>query len=241
LSNDNLKIAVLADVADRIEDAVVRTKLGRLAKQIESSHSCLSDLRYATQILEFLERAWLAKGLEEHHKLLIHHSLTSNAVILYARSTSGGGRGDGRGSVDITAKLDTAGRENHAHIIEFRNKIIAHVHVGHELQGYAWNASHAIVVGDPNGWRIGAFSSPVNFREPIVKALGINVPIALEIVLARYDRYLDVAVEILKELKDFDPVTKSMQDARNLLHNEEMVQSVIGTKTGATFGYGFEN
>ena len=235
-------VAILEDIADRLSDKARSWRLRGLSKQVVNSHSCLADLRYAKQILDLLDRNWAAQGIEEYQALLIQHSLTCNAVILYCRATVGGGGGGGRGSIDITPKLSSEAKETHKQIVEFRNKIIAHVHVGHDLHGYAWNPSYAVVLSEPDGWTIGAVSRPLSLQEPISNALKANVPAALDIVQARHEKYIDLVASLLQGLDDHDPIHESMQDSAKLLGSKEAAQAVLGGRAaGSTFGAGRED
>ena len=235
-------VAILEDIADRLPDKGRAWKLRGLSKQVVNSHSCLADLRYAKQILELLDRSWIAQGIEEHHKLQIQHSLTCNAVVLYCRATVGGRKGGGRGSSDIASKLSSEAKENHDQIIEFRNKIIAHVHVGHALNGYAWNPSHAVVIREPDGWTIGAVSRPLSLQEPISNALKTNVPAAIDIVQARHERYIDLVWPLLQSLDDDGPIYECMQDSAKLLGSKDAAWAVLrGRVDGSTFGIGRED
>jgi hypothetical protein len=234
-------VALLEDVAARLPDKQQAVILKDLTRRIVINHSCLTDLGYCTQLLELLEKGFTANGIDERESLLIQHSMLCNATILYARATNGGSMFGGRGSIDVTPKLSEDERESHESIIEFRNTAVAHVHIAHDIEGYAWNPSHAVVVDEGDGFRFGAVSRPLSMQEFIWKHLKKAVPVSLEIVRANFHKYLDHAAELVTKLDDHEPFNASLQDSAKLLGSKESAQAVLGGRQGgSTFGVGRE-
>jgi hypothetical protein len=232
-------VALLEDIAERLPDKRQGMILRDLSRRIVINHSCLTDMKFCAQLLNLLERGFVAEQIDDQTNLLIQHSLLCNAAVLYSRATNGGSMYGGRGSIDVTPKLSSDERASHRFIIDFRNKVIAHVHISHDMEGYAWNPSYAVAVDETDGFRLGAVSRPLSMRESIWNHLKKMAPVALESVKANYHRYLDRASVVLEALEDSDPIYASMQDSAKLLGSTESAQAVLGgRKGGSTIGIG---
>lgn len=235
-------VALLEDIADRLADKGQSRILRDLSRRIVINHSCLTDLKYCGQLLELLEKGFVGTGIDERQKLLLTHSVICNAAVLYARATNGGSMYGGRGSIDVKPKLSADQRQSHDYVVDFRNKVIAHVHIAHDMEGYAWNPSYAVAVDEGDGFRLGAVSRPLSMNVAIWKHLTTMAPVALEIVKANYHKYLDRASKLFDEVGDADAVFASMQDSAKLLGSKESAQAVLGGREGgSTVGIGRED
>jgi len=80
--------------------------------------SCVSDLRLAQDHVESLEHSLNVGGVaDEARRRAIETSLSTTAALLYVRAADDDGRGGGRGSVKVSAKLSDAAKDAHKRLV----------------------------------------------------------------------------------------------------------------------------
>lgn len=196
-------LPLVADI-EKIADSLTgkdRQRLRGLANSLMKAQSCIADLRLVQQSCEVLSNCKQNfDKLKDLDRAMIQHSLLSNAIVFYARAAAGEAKRGGRGSHTVADQLPPDLQEAHKTVIGLRNRVVAHVHSNDQLRGEAWNQSHAFIVSEGVGIRVGAAASPIKIRDTVREDLEKLAPAAEAIIQTRYRSYLAKVEEMLQSM-----------------------------------------
>lgn len=217
--------AIAAEIADKPEYARVQSAIEKAAK----AQSCVSDLAEAEHCCEALEEI---RGSVRRQgtitRLATEAALLRTAVTLYERATAAGAKKGERGSIQIADRLTPEQRADHDALVTVRQRSLAHVYVGEEIDGQVWHGDVLFGIEDLPAWRPAAASHRIQFHGPTLARLRRQIPIALNLVKERFYVRLGELEAILNEhplpvevfeRHQFDPVEffGSVDAAQNIL------------------------
>ena len=227
--------AIAAEIADKPEYARVASAIEKAAR----AQSCVSDLAEAETCCDALEEI-LASVRRQGTitRLATEAALLRTAVTLYERATAAGAKKGERGSIQIAERLTPEQRADHDALVAVRQRSLAHVYVGEEIDGHVWHGDVLFAVEDPPAWRPAAASHRIQYHGPTLARLKRQVPIALDLVKERFHARLRELESILNqhplsievfERHQFDPVEffGSVQAARNILEARKAGRGVF--------------
>lgn len=199
----------LVAVAADLEATGSHGKLVRAVRQLLIVTACHADLRESLECCEAVDA--VAAGMVNRnstHRLPIERALLSTGVSLYARATSGGGTRDERGSIQISEHLTATQRADHDHIVEVRNRAVAHVYPGSKIAGTEWQWNKLLLVEVEGGWQPTSVSWRVAFSEATLKALKRQVPVAMQLIYDRYVRRVGQLRDQIAEASGLDEMVQ---------------------------------
>ena len=229
--------AIAEEIGDQPEYRRIRTAIDRAGR----AQSCVSDLAEAETCLDALaDIQGSVRRQDTITRLATEAALLRTAVTLYERATDAAAKLGQRGSISIIEQLTVEQRADHEALVLLRNRSLAHVYAGEEVDGQVWHEEllFAVEVGVP--WQPAAASHRIQFSASTLARLKRQVPIALHLIRERFLLRLSELSEILRinplpiamlERHLFDPIARfgSERAARNVLAaREEGRGSFIG-------------
>lgn len=111
-----------------------------MAKRASRVQSCVVDLSIARDCAEEAKKLRDPKiDFKFGPRQIYLHSLTNNAIILYARATSTAAKRGERGSINIRNKLSEDYLQIHDSIVDLRNRMTAHAHDNESVVDHVWH------------------------------------------------------------------------------------------------------
>lgn len=185
--------ALVAELGGDASFLPVLRKL-RAARGVQS---CLSDLRLAQDHIETLEHSLKVGGMSEVvQRRSIETALSTSAVLLYVRATDDDGRGSGRGSVKVTAKLSEDAKLAHKRLVKLRHTAIAHIDDGNAPPEYSWRET--IIFGRwHGGWNLGVTTRQTTRSESVLSDLKLCLSEAEPLLAAKATKRINELTEAL--------------------------------------------
>ena len=221
-------LAMVEEIADRSEYARLRT----VVREAATAQSCVSDLAEAeTCIIALSELRGSVRGSGKMTKTATEAALLRTAATLYERATAAGAKRGERGSIQIRDRLTDCQREDHDAIVRLRQRSLAHVYVGEELDGDIWHQDHLFLIEQGGPWIAAHASKRIQWHPSTFKRLQRQIPVALALVQERFHTKLGKMHRILEthplplalfEKHIFDPVERfgSEQKVQEILDGE---------------------
>ena len=194
----------LLALAEALERRGGKRKLAGALRTAWRAQSCVADLRQAEGICETLNELTAGSSTCGGPSLLnIQSSLLSTAILLYARATSTGGSQGERGPVQLQpSKLTPSQREDHKTLVAIRNVALGHVQTNTSLAGDSWHRDYLFAKRvQPGTWGIASGSTSIGLHFEALAILRRQLPVALEIIVARSRERIDEAMQALVETR----------------------------------------
>lgn len=161
----------VAGLAAELEGDAAYAIVLRKLRAARSAQSCVSDLRLAQDHVEALEHSLNVEGTTDvTRRRSIETALSTTGVLLYVRATDDDGRGGGRGSIKVTAKLSADAKEAHARLVKLRHTAIAHIDDEKAPPEYAWRET--LIFGRwREGWNLGVTTRQTTSNQRVLDDL----------------------------------------------------------------------
>jgi hypothetical protein len=197
---------VLPDFTDLRQIALALPEQGKfedLRHAIESvwrAQSCNADLRQAADACDALrelrssprKRGSLARATTEN-------ALLVTGVMLYARATGTSGKMGERGSIQIDQKqLTSDQRDDHARLIDIRNRALAHVYRDTPIGENFWHEDLIFAVDRAElGWKPAVGSNRISFHLETFDRLLRQLPVADALLMRAFHRRMDAMTRMI--------------------------------------------
>lgn len=204
--------AMAAEIADKPKYSRVQGAIEKAGR----AQSCVSDLAEAETCCEALDEILRSiRRTGTITRLATEAALLRTAVTLYERATSAGAKKSERGSIAIAHLLTPEQRSDHDALVAVRQRSLAHVYVGEEIDGQIWHGDVLFAVEVGSAWQPAAASKRIQFSGSTLAQLKRQIPVALALLKDRFhlrlaelqalldDNPLPIAVF---ERHQFDPV-----------------------------------
>ncbi|HKY80595.1 MAG TPA: hypothetical protein VJM09_03900 [Sphingobium sp.] len=198
--------------------------LKKVLMQAWRTESCLGDLRQSQDccniIRKNLERPKAEYTLEHH---TIERSLLTTAILLYARATDTGGKGEERGAIQLQqGQLTKDQWQDHQALISIRNQSLAHVNPTHVVDERFWHRIILFAIRTASGiWRPACATNETGFHLETFQRLERMLPIASEIILPKFQKRMKAVSDQLNE---------SNLDERTFFENQFNPVKVFGSE-----------
>lgn len=162
---------------------------------------CCADLRLAAASIEALvELRASPRNKDRPSRAATEFALLATAIHLYARATEIQAEGAERGASKISANLTPQQRIDHDELIAARHHGLTHITYNETvLGGEVWNEARPIIVEEHQRWRVGFPTRMVQFRPATFEAITRQLPVALNVLEARFQRRLNAFLQALEQ------------------------------------------
>lgn len=163
--------------------------------------SCLSDIRQAKECLNNLRKMKASPRKEGTlEKFTTEGALLAHAIGLYARGV-GGSKSEGeRGASQVGGVLPAELKDDHQHIMNLRNKALAHVYHGEDFNGAVWSEQIMLMIETENGFRPMVTTRTTQTHPEAMARLDRLIPVAEEILLKRWRKHIDKMTSLIQAL-----------------------------------------
>jgi hypothetical protein len=200
-------------------------------KQAVLRNACQADLNQAADCVTAL-RSLIASPRKSGtmERAVTEGALLNQAVLLYARATSTGGSQGERGSRSIAHGLTPLQLEDHQALIDIRNRAIAHVYQGQEIDSTVWQRTVPLLIEFPPAFRPCFATQSIQFNRTAFDRLARQLPIATGIMVRAFYEALNKFMEQLAT----NPVPDTMLrkhgiDPVALFGTPERVEAIVAS------------
>lgn len=191
----------IVDLRAVANDLVGRSGLERLVSMINRVariQSCIGDLKEAHDCCVAIAETVAGNVLGAPEVLeMLRASALVRAITLYERAVNAASKRGERGSFAIREQLSEAERVDHDALVAVRNRALAHVHVGDDIEGETWHRSLFFAVRHPQGWAPASASERVHFHREAFDRCCRALPVASAILEARCHTEMEKLIDAL--------------------------------------------
>lgn len=174
--------AVAADLAGHPGLERLVSMIDRIARM----QSCIGDLKEAHDCCVAISETVAGHVLGAPEVLeMLRTSALVRAITLYERAVNAASKRGERGSFAIREQLSEAAMADHDALVAVRNRALAHVHVGDDIDGETWHQSLVFAVRFPQGWAPASASERVHFHREAFERCCRILPVARALLEAR--------------------------------------------------------
>jgi hypothetical protein len=221
----------LESLADSLSKTGKHATLQKALIQAWRAESCLGDLVQAKQCCEVL-REHVKPGpktitAEQH---TTERALLTTGVLLYVRGTSTSAKAGERGSIQLErGQLTKEQWRDHQALIDLRNQALAHVNAAHYAGSRIWHRVILFAVRNSFGaWRPASATNETGFHRETFERLERMLPVASELILAKFNRRMTAVTERLNEANIDEPTFfKHQFDPTEVFGSEEAVRRLL--------------
>lgn len=230
--------ADLESLASTLKKNGKHGSLKKALMQAWRAESCLGDLKQAEDccnvLRENLKRPKAEYTVEYH---TIERALLTTAILLYARATHTGGKGEERGSIQLEQGLLSKEQwQDHQSLITIRNQSLAHVNPTHVVDNRFWHRVLLFAIRTASGrWRPACATNETGFHLETFQRIERMLPIASGIMLEKFQKRLKAVSNQMNEASieerlffenQFNPI--------EIFGSEAAVQRLLAGSSNAT-------
>lgn len=175
-------------------------RLVSMIDRVARMQSCIGDLKEAHDCCVAIAEtvAGNVRGAPEVLEMLRASALV-RAITLYERAVNAASKRGERGSFAIREQLREAEKIDHDALVSVRNRALAHVHVGDDIEGETWHRSLVFAVRFPQGWAPASASERVHFHRETFDRCCRILPVARALLEARCHAEMKKLIDALCE------------------------------------------
>jgi hypothetical protein len=206
----------LRAIASDIEGKPEYRRLQSLISKAATTQSCVSDLMQASTCCDALDEVLPSpRKVGTLNRAATEAALLQTAVLLYERATAAAGKRGERGSISIAQELTSEQLADHKAIVQLRQRAVAHVYVGEDIEGTVWHRNILFAVEFNGTWQTAVAANRVQFDRVTFGRLKRQIPVATKLMTARFHQHLARLTNLLNAYPvshdlfrrhEFDPV-----------------------------------
>jgi len=161
-------------------------------------NACVADLKQAGDCLESLAQLKASprkSGTME--RTVTEAALLNHAITLYARATATKGKRGERGSRSISHELTDSQKDDHDALVDVRNRAIAHVYQGEQIDRTIWQQTVPLLIEFPPSFQPLFATQTIQFNKIAFERLARQLPVAAALMRGHFQDSINQFMESL--------------------------------------------